>query len=766
MKPSSLGLKLFLVLAVFAAAPTILMVTLSDFALRTTIGDEIGKAAIGKLRVAHGIEAILSDLVRNTCMRIALDPELQALAGFGTYQQIVADGEAQYLFARYLDVLDDTVRTNPLFHSLYIVFEETDYVLSSESGTVYRPVFNDRLWLEETAQKGFGGVGAFLPPHREGDQGDLVLSYFFPFPSYLTQIRGAVVVNLQEREFSRLINDPAQGGEGTVSLLDDEGILVSHGNQALVGKPWSDQDAFRTILDPSRNEGVWIDESEGGHLVTWYRPEPGIWTYVGDFPLRALTENVGLVRLATAGASVVLVLIGVGVSYLIARRFFHPVRRLIREVNRRIGRQEDWEGNELTLLSEAFDILLKRETQLFQDLESQQRRQNEEWAGRALRGELPAGGVPAGPADLNGRFWAAGFLAIDRYPAFVRSFAPDQREYLRSVVLHMAEQAFLPGIRCLGTVTDPRGIALVLTTDLADGGEFADAVDDGFETLASEASRVLGTSITLCLGTRGSGASHLSESWSEAEALVHQRFLKGPGQWFWEENPAVFCSVPFFPLKTERVLAAALEARDPVSLKAGVEELRQILRSRRELSYDNVQLILHQLVGAVVRHLVENNLDLTRIYGAGVDLHRSLSEFETLDEALGWMEGVFLAAAEGGGIPDPGYVPAMVRFIRANLHRDFGVEDVAEAVGLSYSHARKVFEDAMGESIVEHTNALRIEEARLLLAGSDRTLDSVATAVGYNNLQSFHRHFKKRAGVTPGEYRNRSQASEFADQQI
>lgn len=762
----SLSLRLFLVLALFAAAPTVLMVTLSDFALRTTIGDEIGKAALGKLRVAHGIETILSDLVRNTCMRIALDPELQALGHTETYADLVADGQTQYQFARYLDLLDDTARTNPLFHSLSIVFADTDYVLNSDSGTVSRANFDDRVWLDEqVARLGFGGVGIFLPPHKvvAASEGDLVLSYYFPFPVYLTELQGAVVVHLREREFSRLINDTGPGEGGSVSLIDGQGVLLSHRDQGRVGTPWGLEKPATAVLDVTRAEGTLTLEGDGGSLVTWYRPEAGLGTYVGEFPLEELTRNVATVRAATVGASLALLLVGVVVSYLIARRFFHPVRRLIREVNRRLDRQEDWEGNELTLLSGAFDILLKRETQLFQDLEAQSRRRDEDWVSRILRGEARDQGPPN--EALFGRSWLAGWIAFDHYQAFVRSYPPEQRDYLRSVVLTMAERAFLPEIRCLGTVSDPRGLALVLATDLEDGGAFADRIDDGFETLASEASRILGTSLTLCLGTRRNHRDDLPESWSEAEALVRQRFLVGPGRWFWEENPAVCRSEPFFPLRIERALVAAVESRDREALSSAFAELRQTFKARGDLSFDNVQLILHQLLGAAIRYLVENRFALAELFGSG-DLHRALAEAETLGEALDWLEGVYRDAVNRPQDVGPGYVPAMLAFIRSHLHRPIGVEDVADAVGLSYSHARKVFEDAMGESIVDHTNALRVEEAKALLTRSSAPLENVAASVGYNSLQSFHRQFKKGTGLTPGEFRARAQGSEFAESSL
>lgn len=753
----SLWLRLFGALALFVAAPAIVLVATSDLALRNTISQEIGKSAVGQLKVAHSIETILDDLVKHTCMRISMDPELQSFSSFRRFDAIIGDGDLPFRLRRYLERLDDSVQTNPLLQSIEVVFEDSDYVLSSTRGVVARTAYPDRVWLEEVVgRRGFEGSGTFVSPHRPGDSSpeDLVLSYYFPFPPYLTETRGAVIVHVVEREFSRMVNDSSHGAGGSVALVGSDGLVASHTDKTRIGRPWDEKGTVEGIL--ARGDEGTLVTGDADHLVTWYTPERGLWTYVGDFPLGDLNRNVGAVRLATALLALAVVVVGLALSYVLSRRFFHPVRRLIREVNRRIGTEVEVEGNELNLLSGAFDVLLKRETQLFEDLESQKRQREEEWVRRLLRGEAAWADRPR---SLAGRSILAGTMVVDGWVGFAAAYPPDQREYLRSVLLHMAEQAFQPRIACVGALADARSIALVLTTDEADGGAFADLVDEGFDALSAEARRLLGTSITLCLGSRGP-ASGLVRSWSEAEALVNQRFLLGPGQWHWEENPSVADGTPFFPLKIERSLVTALETRDRQGVSRELAELALVLRGRRGLGYDNVLLILHQIVGAVVKHLVETRVDLTSLFGRDCDLHSPLAAAETLGEALAWLEGILTRILDRTGPEtEEGHAAVMVRYIHANFRRDFGVEDVAAEAGLSYSHARKVFEDAMGESIVEHVNALRIAEARRLLSETALGLDEIAAAVGYNNTQSFHRHFRKSVGTTPGEFRIRTGGS-------
>jgi AraC-like DNA-binding protein len=102
----------------------------------------------------------------------------------------------------------------------------------------------------------------------------------------------------------------------------------------------------------------------------------------------------------------------------------------------------------------------------------------------------------------------------------------------------------------------------------------------------------------------------------------------------------------------------------------------------------------------------------------------------------------------------------MADFIRHNYRQDIGVEEIATHAGLSYSHARKVFREEFGDTIVNYTNGIRIDEAQRLLRESNEKLDQIARLVGYNNTQSLNRYFRKFTGLRPGEYRAQCRVAE------
>ena len=58
----------------------------------------------------------------------------------------------------------------------------------------------------------------------------------------------------------------------------------------------------------------------------------------------------------------------------------------------------------------------------------------------------------------------------------------------------------------------------------------------------------------------------------------------------------------------------------------------------------------------------------------------------------------------------------------------------------------------MGISFTEYLVTYRVNKARELLANSSAPYKEIAQAVGYTDYVQFSKMFKKRTGLTPGEY--------------
>ena len=69
----------------------------------------------------------------------------------------------------------------------------------------------------------------------------------------------------------------------------------------------------------------------------------------------------------------------------------------------------------------------------------------------------------------------------------------------------------------------------------------------------------------------------------------------------------------------------------------------------------------------------------------------------------------------------------------------------------------RMYKKKTGVSLKDYINDYRIQQAKLLLQQSDKQVGEVAADVGFSNLSYFSTLFKKSTGLTPVEYRRRSQ---------
>lgn len=81
------------------------------------------------------------------------------------------------------------------------------------------------------------------------------------------------------------------------------------------------------------------------------------------------------------------------------------------------------------------------------------------------------------------------------------------------------------------------------------------------------------------------------------------------------------------------------------------------------------------------------------------------------------------------------------------------VERVSDYVGVDRTYFTKQFRKVYGITPIQYIQELKMQEARYLLEQTTYTLSEIAHSVGYPDLFSFSKAFKKRLGIAPTQYR-------------
>lgn len=93
------------------------------------------------------------------------------------------------------------------------------------------------------------------------------------------------------------------------------------------------------------------------------------------------------------------------------------------------------------------------------------------------------------------------------------------------------------------------------------------------------------------------------------------------------------------------------------------------------------------------------------------------------------------------------------QLIEHHFSEPITVEEIAHLVGIERSHFSKMYRKVYGIAPIDFLLQLRMQEAQLLLQHTSYKIAEIAQAVGYQDISSFSKAFKKRVGISPHAYR-------------
>lgn len=97
----------------------------------------------------------------------------------------------------------------------------------------------------------------------------------------------------------------------------------------------------------------------------------------------------------------------------------------------------------------------------------------------------------------------------------------------------------------------------------------------------------------------------------------------------------------------------------------------------------------------------------------------------------------------------------ILRYLQNGDHH-LSLKQLAQQFGYSERHMSRLLKELTGMSFGENVQKLRMERAAVLLEQEKMIVASVAEKIGYSNESNFRQAFKKYYGMTPYEYKNKS----------
>ena len=167
-----------------------------------------------------------------------------------------------------------------------------------------------------------------------------------------------------------------------------------------------------------------------------------------------------------------------------------------------------------------------------------------------------------------------------------------------------------------------------------------------------------------------------------------------------------------------------------------------------------VQCLMKQ-VETIYTNIIDHKSDtikaLKGIYGFE-------SENEYFDSLIKWCQELNqVINEEFSDYKNKQKIQAAITYIQKNYNKDLNMAVVSNHVSMNYTLFSVVFKQYTGMNFVNYLKHIRFEEAKRLLATTDKKVIEISSMIGYENEKHFMKVFKSHLGVSPSEYRKNAQ---------
>ncbi|WP_342564858.1 helix-turn-helix domain-containing protein [Paenibacillus sp. FSL R7-0345] len=748
MKKIPMMLQLAVILFCIMAIPTAILTWYSGAQIIENSETAIGESALAGLNANRKLnENALANLAQDTA-RLAAANVFEPIRGFETYNEV----NASYTnYTKAKSVLNELLNLNRRVDgvsSSYFYLTDSDYVISTDNAITTLERYEPMEWTTEALENQRGISGVWVP--RKLASGEPVVSYVYPLNRLSSPTSGLIVVNMKESQIGKYLNI-TKAEDSNSLLLGADGKIISHSDKALLLTDGLELPFVQEILNQNSSEGYAFRELDGNRMVyAWSRSALSGWWNVSwssmDELMTKSREMQGNIIVLT-GAMIVL---GTVLAVILAIWLSRPLRQLVRSIRSK-SNLEVAGKNELAFLDMAFKRMQEEEEGLFRLLQEREEDTRSFAVHRLLRGEIPPRLAEVFPEAC----YRVVAVSIDRYRVYVGNTNVETRSYHRYLLNAKYESLFPEGIVAHSVYHTDGSIVVVLNFAQEDHGCSNDSLQQALEAIRDESLELLEHTVTIGVSDIADAPEMVAERLFEAMELIKQRMIKGAGSiMYWQEEEEH--SRKYLDSEnSERRILNFLDAGDLDGISKELENIRCMISAEQHISYDNIMFIYHQLIGATIKHLRENHISTGRTVMGKGDIYSVLAAMDTLDELEEYLQAFFREIVQNldRGTGETNHGERVIQYLQDHYKEEIVLKDMSTEFGISYSYMRKIVYELTGKSMIDYLNQLRIDKAKELLLDTDLTIKQVAAEVGYYNVQSFNRFFRKYEGMPPSSYK-------------
>ena len=660
------------------------------------------------------------------------------------------------------------INTNPQFSSIYVYSAVSDQIVTDKAYMKEVPLVNN--WIDDYLD--MPEYFKWLTTHPiwdgNGNQDVITLVRSYPTISSPGYRKGMVAVNINEQVIYDMVNAVYEDSEiGHMFIIDRDGNIVTHDDKTQIYRNIKELPQIKNVLS-KQGSGTFISELNGDRQSVFYRDSGYTgWKLISIVPESQIYEPIRVTRNLLTALAIGMILLALVVLFYVSRWTFKPLHQLVGKMSGAYTFDPTEERRDVGLpyLERVFDQLL---------LDREHLQQHVRDSKPALKWRIMMDMLVGYRTDYLAVLHHLEFVGVHLFPdRFLVCTAEINKE---GIDLRAQDETLYTYAFCnvaeemineenAGIAIDVGGGRAAVILSFAEG----DTEQNHLRALAimeliiDMMKKQFDLDVTVGVGRSYSEMKDIPKSYDESQKALHYKMVFGHHSVISIEDLQPLDSQDYYRLiRMADRITDALRLTDSVKLKAYVQEtFREAID--RNLPPDLIRQLSFDLIIKSVQS----------VGSTGIDLKESMSQLESMYELINRsgnlkeMERIVFQFLEEiaakikvkrnhRGSNDT--IERILIYIGDHFHEnDLSLDRLAQEFHLSATYISKQFKEFTESNFIDYLIGIRMNASQKYLEGKDMKVNEISEAVGYQNTRSFLRTFKKYTGMTPLEYRTRTQ---------
>ncbi|WP_171649948.1 AraC family transcriptional regulator [Paenibacillus foliorum] len=559
-----------------------------------------------------------------------------------------------------------------------------------------------------------------------------------------------------------------------IPIVNDGHILILNAKHEVIASTSSDIPNYTPWLSKFMGvSGVIQESDEGSELaVSYVTSSQSGWQYIFITPQEVFLKKLIYIKRIIYLCVALSLLLGSVAAYFFLRRNYSPIQLLMNKVNHQKADPYNISFNEYHYIQNALESLIQEKDHFKHKLKEQHPAMRNHLLGQLLKGRmkrtLPLSDVLAAYEVYfpHERFGVL-MMYIDDYGK-LDSPADDESHYDRVKLLHFMM------INVVEELANKNNVAYMVEIDeylccILNGPDHSGVLEE-WQSIARQTQEFLSTHVqvvvTVSISSVQQSLFGLQEAYEEAMEAMEYKFLMGGGEILVYDEMIQGASQDYhpayyYPLAAEQQLINFIKTGDAEKAMAVTKDIISTNMTRSQVSIPFIRCIVVEFASTFMKAMIElpgrteqDSLSFEQVHNQLLQC-RSIKD---LEEELDKIIKLLCHSERQSGVNNELMEKVQVYVNQHYCDPNLNVSLIGDAFDLTPPYLARLFKNHNGESLLEYLQKNRIAHAKRLLKETSASVLEIGNQVGFNEISTFNRIFKKYEGITPGKYRELPQS--------